>query len=194
MVSDKDKKMTVQPCTKSRPEDDQAAKDKILNDPNKVKPFITIKKRNKSTPDEHYVNREELERCIKEYYETEDDHCSNYEKLGEMFLKIATGVASSSSFARYSWKQDMICEALIKMVKALKGKKFSFNYGSSPFSYFTQVAYWAFIACQKAEKKQHEIVRKYRTLKYQEMINENSDDSCLVYIRPEDSDVIFYND
>lgn len=192
MSEDNSFKMTVQPCTKTRPENDPAANKKFLDDPDKVKPFITIKKKTRSTPNEHYVNREEFETCLKEYYETENDKCKNYERLGEMFIKIAMGLASSASFARYSWKQDMIGEALIKMVKALRGKKFSFKYGSSPFSYFTQVAYWAFIACQKAEKKQHATVKKYREVKYVEQFL-GCDDTKGVYVKPESDGEIFHN-
>ena len=100
---------------------------------------------------------------------------------------------TASSFARYSWKEDMIGEALIKMTKALRNKKYSFEFGSSPFSYYTQIAYWSFCAVIKSEKKQAEIARKYREEKFAEMFRECEDENSKnVYIRPDSDGEIFH--
>lgn len=179
--------MLVQPCTKKRPANSPFQKK--VEDPDKVKPYVSIKKKRRSTTDEHYVSPQEFAIALKEYYETENDKCKNYELLGTYFIKIATGLSSSASFARYSWKQDMIASALEKMVKALRGKKFSFDYGSSPFSYFTQVAYWAFISVQKAEKKQHATIKKYREVKYAEQFEDCENGHF--YVKPDSDGEIF---
>lgn len=184
--------MKVKPSRKRRKKKTEEETIDPLSDEGKNRPFITVAKKRRATKDEYYVDREEFTAALKEYYETEDDTGENYEKLGKFFIKIATGLASASSFARYSWRSDFIGEALIKMTKALRGKKFSFEFGSHPFSYFTQVAYWAFIAVIKAEKKQSAIAKKYREIKYIESFKD-CEDTKNVYIRPEGDGEIFHD-
>lgn len=183
--------MTVEPSTKKRVRKTPEEKAALL-DSDKPRPFITVAKKRKATKDEYYVDPEEFALRIKEYYETEDDHCQNWEILGKFFLKIATRMTTAASFARYSWKEEFIGEALIKMIKALRNKKYSFEFGSSPFSYYSQICYWAFISVIKAEKKQCEIARRYREVKYEEMFRESDDsDSRLIFIRPDSDGEIF---
>lgn len=182
--------MKVQPSEKKRVKKTAEEKAALLDDPDKVRPFITVSKKRKATKDEYYIDPKEFAERIKEYYETEDDKCKNYEILGKYFLKMAKRMSTAASFARYSWKEDMIGEALIKMTKALRNKKYSFAFGSSPFSYYTQVIYWAFISVIKNEKKQNEIAKKYRDEKFIEMFKE-CEDTKNIYIRPESDGEIF---
>lgn len=185
--------MSVQPSEKKRVKKTAEEKAELLDNPDKVRPFITVAKKKKATKDEYYIDPHEFAACIKEYYETEDDKCANYEKLGKFFLKLAKRMITASSFARYSWKEDMIGEALIKMTKALRNKKYSFEFGSSPFSYYSQIAYWSFCAVIKSEKKQAEIARKYREEKFAEMFRECEDENSKnVYIRPDSDGEIFH--
>lgn len=191
MVLEPKVEMKVKPSEKKRVKKTAEEKEALLNG-DKTRPFITVAKTRKATKEEYYVDPKEFAECIKEYYETENDKCANYEKLGKFFLKIATRMTTAASFARYSWKEEFIGEALIKMVKALRNKKYSFEFGSSPFSYYSQIAYWAFISVIKNEKKQAEIAKKYREEKYEEMFRESDDtDSRNVYIRPDDDGEIF---
>ena len=77
----------------------------------------------------------------------------------------------------------MISSALIKCMTALRGKKWSVNYGSKAFSFWTQICYWSFCAIIKNEKKHAEKVKKYREVKYPELIQ------CAdapIYVRPEE--------
>lgn len=185
------RKLKVQPSTKERVEKNiDEENNKILDDPNKVKPYLGVAKKKNASKSQYYVNPEEMTERIKEYYETENDHCKNYERLGQIFILIAKKMATASCFARYSYKDEFIGEALIKMVKALRGKKYSFNYNSSPFSYFSQICYWAFNGVIRKEKKQVEITKKYRDTKYVEMFKDN-ENTKNVYIRPEADGEIF---
>lgn len=183
--------MTVAPSTKKREVKPQEEKVDPLSD-KKVRPYIGVAKKRNATKSEYYIDPVELANRVKEYYETEDDKGKNYQKLGEMFLLIAKKVATSSCFARYTFKDEFIGEAMIKMVKALRNKKFSFEFGSSPFSYYTQICYWSFCAVIKNEEKQASIARHYREVKYIESFKDN-EDTRNVYIRPEHDGEIFHD-
>ena len=61
-----------------------------------------------------------------------------------------------------SYKEEMIGDAVIKMVTALKRRRFMVCAGYNPFSYFTKVAFRAFQNRIKKEKKDHDTVKRYQ--------------------------------
>jgi len=130
---------------------------------------------------EHYVNRAEFEEELKRYYDTDimtDDLCIKIEK-------IAKGLSYSPSFINYSYREDFISDAVIRMYIALRDKKFSFETGSSPFSYFTTIAFNEFVSRIKKEKRQHEAVANYRERVYEDMMTDpNIMGSGHVYVKP----------
>ena len=83
----------------------------------KPKNGVKIKPKSK----EHYVNSKEFKEAIAEYYKTEV--CS--EELGEMITKIAKGLSYAPNFINYSYKDEMIGDAVVKMFTALFNKKFN---------------------------------------------------------------------
>lgn len=89
----------------------------------------------------HYVNSKEFEEEIRAYYKS--GHVT--QKLGESITKIAHGLSYAPNFINYSYKDDMIGDAIVKMFSALRNKKFKLDTGFSPFSYFTTIAFHAFI-------------------------------------------------
>lgn len=80
---------------------------------------MTLQERKK----QFYVNREDLLAEIKSYYLT--DVFSN--KLGHMILLIAQGLRYKPNFINYTYKDDMISDAVFNMCKAIKNKNFDFN-------------------------------------------------------------------
>jgi DNA-directed RNA polymerase specialized sigma24 family protein len=130
---------------------------------------------------EHYVSRAEFEDELKEFYETDimsDELCLKIQK-------IAKGLSYSPSFINYSYREDMISDAIIKMYVALRDKKFMFSEGSSPFSYFTAIAFNEFVSRIKKEKRQHEAVTNYKERVYEEMMTDpNIVGSGHVYVKP----------
>ena len=100
----------------------------------------------------HYVNAKDFTSDIVEYYDSGTDEVS--EKLGESIYKIATGLSYAPNFINYSYKDDMVGDAIVKMFSALQLKKFKIDTGNNPFSYFTTIAFHAFINRIKKEKKQ----------------------------------------
>ena len=66
----------------------------------------------------------------------------------------------------------MIGDAIVKMFSALQLKKFNIDTGNNPFSYFTTIAFHAFINRIKKEKKQRQVISDYQEMVYEEMASE----------------------
>lgn len=115
---------------------------------------------------EHYVNSKEFESDITDFYKSNNMSL----RLGESLNKIAKGLSYAPNFINYSYKEDMIGDAIVKMVSALKNKKFKLNSGFSPFSYFTTIAFHAFINRIKKEKKHHETTNNYKEKVYADLL------------------------
>lgn len=118
----------------------------------------------------HYVNSKEFTQDIRDYYGSGSDEIG--EKLGQSIFKIATGLSFAPNFINYSYKDEMVGDAIVKMFSALKLKKFDIESGNNPFSYFTTIAFHAFINRIKKEKKQRQVISDYQEMVYEEMANE----------------------
>ena len=112
----------------------------------------------------HYIDKEEFSaemdiraREARAARERGEDMPKCPESIGKKFLLIATNVANKGNFYNYSYKDEMICDALENMVR------YRYNYRKergAAFSYFTQYAIFAFISRIKLEKK--ELTKKAR--------------------------------
>jgi hypothetical protein len=105
-----------------------------------------------------YIIPKEFDEEIMEYYRS--GILTN--KLADMVDKIAQKLAYAPNFINYSYRSDMIGDAIVKMMKALIGKKYQHDKGSNPFSYFTRIAFNAYRNRIKIEKKNQEIHEKYK--------------------------------
>jgi len=143
--------------------------------------------KNKKAKTEYYIEPKVFKESLQKYYETDiltDD-------LAENIKKIAYGLSYKSNFIEYSYKDDMIGDALIKMYSALKYKKYDFSTGSNPFSYFTTIAFHAFINRIKREKKHHKAESDYRESIYEDIMTDPNNTHGHVYVKPvgdDDSD------
>ena len=120
------------------------------------------KKPNKKT---YYVSPKRFLQLLTEYYETDD----LVEELAESTAKIAVGLSYSPNFINYSYKDEMSGDAVVKMIAAVKNKKFNLESPSNPFSYFTTIAYHAFINRIKKEKKYRETITAYQDQLYSDL-------------------------
>ena len=129
---------------------------------------------------EYYIKPSEFKESLRAYYDSDkltDD-------LAENIKKIAYGLSYNGSFINYSYKDDMIGDALIKMYAALKYKKYKFENNSNPFSYFTTIAYHAFINRIKTEKKHHQAITNYKEKMYEEYMVDPNNTHGNVYVKP----------
>jgi hypothetical protein len=87
---------------------------------------------------------------------TETPQVSNY--LGDCFIKIARHLSYKSNFINYSFKDEMISDAIENCLAVVNN--FDPAKSKNPFAYFTQITYFAFIRRIQKEKKM--LQTKYR--------------------------------
>ena len=107
----------------------------------------------------HYVDNarflDEIEQYKKACLEAEeagDDKPVIPNYLGECILKIATKLANRPNFINYSYKDDMILDGIENCIMYFDN--FDPSKSKNPFSYFTQIIYYAFLRRIEKEKKQ----------------------------------------
>ena len=148
----------------------------------KVAKAKTAKRKKNTKTDTFYVDPVRLKEDIRAYYVDGAGENSICEDL----KKIAEKLSYSPSFIRYSYREDMVGDALYKMYVALKNHKFDPDAGTSPFSYFTTTAFRAFINRIKKEKKSQDTITAYRESVFDAMMSEEAGGS--VYVRPFDEE------
>jgi len=138
-------------------------------------PSKPLKKRKRASRKDTntYVNQAEFLAALREYYKTDviTDQLATYVK------KIAEGLSYAPNFINYTYKDEMVGDALLKMIQALEYKKFDIVNRDNPFSYFTTIAFHAFINRIKKEKRQRQAVNDYQEQVYQELMNEGANES-----------------
>lgn len=112
-----------------------------------------------------FIDAIEMENLIEQYYQSENDEIS--EKLAGMIQLIAVRLGLARNFYSYSFKTEMQGDAIVKMMTALRRKRFKCGAGYSPFSYFTKIAYHAFQNCIKKHKKDYDTLKRYQEEVYE---------------------------
>ena len=119
----------------------------------------------KKKPSAHYVDNAKFLEAMKEWKDQckdaeeagdEKPRISNY--IGECFLKIANGLSYRPNFINYSYRQEMISDGIENCLQYVHN--FNPEKSKNPFSYFTQIIYFAFIRRIQKEKKQAHIKNK----------------------------------
>jgi len=131
---------------------------------------------------EYYVDPAVFKLQLAEYYK----NGKGEDLLAESISKIAYGLSYSSNFINYTYKDEMIGDALVKMFTAVKNHKFDVTSEHNPFSYFTTIAFHAFINRIKKEKKHTEAINEYKSRFYAEELNDSSDAN--IYVKPDSTD------
>ena len=88
--------------------------------------------------------------------------------IGECFLKIAEHLSYKPNFINYPYREEMVGDGIENCL--MYAHNFSPEKSKNPFSYFTQIIYYAFLRRIEKEKKQNYI--KYKLL-------ENASDSYI---------------
>jgi len=158
LIKDEDSDEDVDEDEDEELDDDEEALEDIVDE--EEKPVKAARKYKIKKPDKakFYIQPKEFDDEIIKYYNTG----VMSDELALMVEKIANKLSFSPNFINYSYKDDMIGDAVVKMMKALIGKKYQHDKGSNPFSYFTRIAFNSFICRIKKEKHTQETHEKYR--------------------------------
>jgi len=135
----------------------------------------------------HYVNNKEFLEAIVErkqhLKEAEESdlpkpQVSNY--LGECILKIANHLSYRPNFINYTYRDEMISDGIENSLQYIDN--FDPEKSKNPFSYFTQIIYFAFIRRITREKKQSLIKDKLlKSSNIEDMIITQEHDDPNVY-------------
>jgi len=93
----------------------------------------------------YLINREECEAAGKDIPIIPD-------YIGSCFMKIAIFMSRKPNFVAYSFRDDMISDAVMNMCTYVH--KFKYKEHSNPFSYFMQSCFYSFLLRIKKEKKE----------------------------------------
>lgn len=117
-------------------------------------------------PEGHYVNNAELYEHMVAYCEARDKALAEGKEkppvdnfIGEAIMKIATHLSFRPNFIGYSYRQDMIGDAIdncLTYIDSFDPKK-----SKNPFSYLTQVCWCAFVRRLKIERRNSIIKGRY---------------------------------
>ena len=116
---------------------------------------------------EHYVDNKKLYAemveylgSVKEAEESGDDKPRIPEYIGECLLKISTRLSTKPNFINYPFRDEMIADGIENCL--MYAHNFNPEKSTNPFSYFTQMIYYAFLRRIEKEKKQNYI--KYKLM------------------------------
>tara|TARA_R110000822_G_scaffold52235_13_gene135452 strand:+ start:10082 stop:10693 length:612 start_codon:yes stop_codon:yes gene_type:complete len=120
----------------------------------------------KRKPDHYVDNKEFLEHmiayreCVISAEENGDPTPQIPDEIGSIFWKIASHLSYKSNFINYGFRDDMISDGIENCVQYIKN--FDPEKSKNPFSYFTQIIYFAFLRRIQKEKKQ--LYVRYKSL------------------------------
>ena len=121
----------------------------------------------------HYVNNADFSTAVVEYVErvdyakkVEDTIPTVPDYIAQCFLKIAEGLSHKANFIRYTYREEMVMDAVENCLKAIGNYNLEAATRTgkpNAFAYFTQITWYAFLRRITKEKKQQDIKLKYLT-------------------------------
>jgi len=121
----------------------------------------------------HYVNNADFSSAVVEYVKTVNEAKSSNQTIpkvpdyiAQCFLSIAEGLSHKSNFIRYTYREEMVMDAVENCLKAIENYSIEAATRTgkpNAFAYFTQITWYAFLRRIAKEKKQQDIKLKYLT-------------------------------
>ncbi len=151
-----------------------------------MKGFVMARTKRKSI---HYVNNADFSQAVVDYVRSVNEAKDNGKKIpkvtnyiAQCFLRIAEGLSHKSNFIRYTYREEMVMDAVENCLKAISNYNIEAATRTgkpNAFSYFTQITWFAFLRRIAKEKKQQDVKMKYLTSSGIEnfLINENGDET-----------------
>ena len=135
----------------------------------------------------HYVNNANFSSAVVDYVRSHRIAEKNGEPepmvtdyIAECFLKIAEGLSHKSNFVRYTYREEMVMDAVENCLRAIKNYNIDVTTRTgkpNAFAYFTQISWYAFLRRIAKEKKQQDLKLRYLSESGLEnfLIDENED-------------------
>ena len=121
----------------------------------------------------HYVNNKEFSLAVVDYVsaankarELDQEIPVIPDYIARSFLRIAEGLSHKQNFIRYTYREEMVMDAVENCLKAIKNYDIDTATRSgnpNAFAYFTQISWYAFLRRIQKEKRQFDIKQKYLT-------------------------------
>ena len=119
----------------------------------------------------HYVNNADFSQAVVDYV-TEANKARNDkvevpkvpDYVAQCFLRIAEGLSHKSNFSRYTYREEMVMDAVENCLKAINNYNLEAATRTgkpNAFAYFTQISWFAFLRRIAKEKKQQDVKLRY---------------------------------
>lgn len=125
----------------------------------------------KRTKNVHYINNQEFSQAVVNYVTIVKESKDKNETIPVVpdyiamsFLRIAENLSHKSNFIRYTYREEMVMDAVENCLKAVEN--YDINAATrtgkpNAFAYFTQIIWYAFLRRIQKEKRQQDIKEKY---------------------------------
>ena len=130
---------------------------------------MTKKLKPKEKP--HYVNNREFSYAVVDYVKLVNEAIEKDEVppkvtdyIATCFMKISEGLSHRPNFVRYTYRDEMVMDAVENCLRAIRNYKIETatrTGNPNAFSYFTQICFFAFIRRITKEKKQQDIKHRF---------------------------------
>lgn len=121
----------------------------------------------------HYVNNADFSQAVVDYVKTVREAKEKEQSLpvvtdyiAQCFLRIAEGLSHKSNFIRYTYREEMVMDAVENCLRAIENYDIEAATRTgkpNAFAYFTQITWYAFLRRIAKEKKQQDVKLKYLT-------------------------------
>ena len=119
----------------------------------------------------HYVNNADFSKAVVKYVEQITDAKKLKQEIPVVpdyiavcFLRIAEGLSHKSNFIRYTYREEMVMDAVENCLKAIENYNIEAatrTGNPNAFAYFTQISWYAFLRRIEKEKKQQDVKLRY---------------------------------
>ena len=116
-----------------------------------MKGFVMARAKRKSI---HYVNNADFSQAVVDYVTSANEAKNDNRKIpkvtnyiAQCFLRIAEGLSHKSNFIRYTYREEMVMDAVENCLKAINNYDIEAATRTgkpNAFAYFTQITWFAF--------------------------------------------------
>ena len=121
----------------------------------------------------HYVNNADFSQAVVDYVTLVEEAKESKKAIPKVpdyvakcFLRIAEGLSHKANFIRYTYREEMVMDAVENCLKAISNYNLEAATRTgkpNAFAYFTQISWFAFLRRIAKEKKQQDVKIKYLT-------------------------------